>query len=161
MHRLFSLKLVTIVFCFGAALFLFSLGGCRKPEPARLIVSVQGQLFSDALVIIDGKQTGKLTQTLIQPDGKLLIDRIYNVTLPPGHRDIPEKDNFEGTLDSLEVKTGQHVILLQADDGTTLQITADIPPGRHLVTYFSDEGKLTWNNIKLDAAPGSSVTVKP
>lgn len=151
---------IRIFVCLGIALLLLSSAGCRKPEPARVILLVEGQLFSGALVIIDGKEAGKLTQTLIKPDGKLFIDGIYSVTLPPGHRDIPEEDDYEGTLDSLALKAGEHTILLETNDGKTLQITADIPPGRHLVTYLSDDGKLTWNNTKLDAAPGTTVIIR-
>ena len=125
------------------------------------VLAVDGQLFSDALVIIDGKQAGKLTQTLIKPDGSLYIDGILTAKLPPGHADIPEENDYQGTIDSLEVKAGEHTILLQTEDGKTLEITASVPPGRHLVTYFSDEETLTWNNIKLKAAAGASVNVKP
>ena len=159
MCRLLPLKSISLFL--GVLLSLFPLGGCKKPEPARIILAVDGQLFSDALVIIDGKQAGKLTQTLIKPDGSLYIDGILTAKLPPGHTDIPEENDYQGTIDSLEVKAGEHTILLQTEDGKTLEITASVPPGRHLVTYFSDEETLTWNNIKLKAAAGSSVNVKP
>jgi len=89
------------------------------------------------------------------------IDGILTAKLPPGHADIPEENDYQGTIDSLEVKAGEHTILLQTEDGKTLEITASVPPGRHLVTYFSDEETLTWNNIKLKAAAGASVNVKP
>jgi len=159
MCRLLPLKLTALFL--GILLALLSPGGCKKPDPARIILAVDGELFSDALVIIDGKQAGKLAQTLIKPDGSLYIDGILTAKLPPGHRDIPEKDDYRGTIDSLELKAGEHTILLQTEDGKTLQITASIPPGRHLVTYLSDEETLRWNNAKLQAAPGSSVNVRP
>jgi len=159
MCRLLPLKSISLFL--GILLSLFPLGGCKKPEPARIILAGDGQLFSDALVIVDGKQAGKLTQTLIKPDGSLYIDGILTAKLPPGHADIPEENDYQGTIDSLEVKAGEHTILLQTEDGKTLEITASVPPGRHLVTYFSDEETLTWNNIKLKAAAGSSVNVKP
>lgn len=160
MKTVFTGKLVTIALCLGIILSLLFLQGCKKPETARIIIVVEGQLFSDAMVLVDGKQTGKLVQTLITPEGKLYIDGIHTATLPPGHSDIPESDEYEGTLDSMELKVGEHTILLQTDDGKNLEIKADIPPGRHLVTYLSDEEKLTWNNTKLEAVPGSTVTIK-
>jgi hypothetical protein len=160
MNTVFTGKLITIALCLGIVLSLSFLQGCKKPEPARVTIVVEGQLFSDAMVLVDGKQAGKLVQTLITPEGKLYIDGIHTVTLPPGHSDIPERDDYEGTLDSMEMKAGEHTILLQTEDGKTLQIKADVPPGRHLVTYLSDEEKLTWNNTKLEAAPGSTVTIK-
>ncbi len=159
MCRLFPRR--PVVLFLGILLVFLSTGGCKKPEPARIILVVEGEPFSDALVIIDGNQAGKLVQTLIKPDGRLFIDGIYNATLPPGPGDIPETDDFQGTIDSLELKAGEHTILLQAEEGKMLQIKADIPPGRHFVTYLSDEGKLTWNNTKVDAAPGTTVNVKP
>jgi len=160
MKTVFTGKLVSIALCLGIILSLLLLQGCKKPEPARIIIVVEGQLFSDAMVLVDGKQAGKLVQTLITPEGKLYIDGIHTATLPPGHSDIPESDDYEGTLDSMEMKAGEHTILLQTEDGKTLQIKADISPGRHLVTYLSDEEKLTWNTTKLEAAPGSTVTIK-
>ncbi len=159
MCRLLPLK--SIALFLGILLSFLSLGGCRKPEPARVILAVDGEMFSDALVIIDGKQAGKLTQTLIKPDGNLYIDGILTAKLPPGHGDIREKDDYQGTIDSLELMAGAHTILLQTEDGKTLQITARIPPGRHLVTYLSNEETLTWNSAKLKAPPGSSVNVRP
>jgi hypothetical protein len=159
MCRLLPLKFIALFL--GIILLFLSPGGCKKPEPARIILAVDGELFSDALLIIDGKQAGKLTQTLVKPDGSLYIDGIVTAKLPPGHRDIPESNDYQGTIDSLEVKAGEHIILLQTEDGKTLEITASIPPGLHLVTYRSDEETLTWNNIKLKAPAGSSVNVKP
>ncbi len=70
------------------------------------MVQVEGELFSDALLWIDGKQAGKLTKTVIKTDGQLFIDDKYTVTLPPDHKDIPSEDQCTGTLDSLEMKPG-------------------------------------------------------
>ncbi len=158
--RILMEKTITIALCFAIVLSLASAQGCKKPEPARIIFAVEGELFSDALVFLDGNQAGKLTQTLITADGKLYIDGILNVTLPPGHRDIPEEDDYTGSLDSFELKPGEHIIMLQTDEGKTLRIKANVTPGRHLVTYLGDEQVLRWNDVKLQAAPGTTVTVQ-
>lgn len=133
--------------------------GCKKPEPARIIFTIEGELFSGASLVIDGKPAGKFMQTLIKSDGKLYIDGIYNATLPPGHHDIPEGDAYSGTLDSLELMSGEHTIMLMTDDGKFLQIKAAVSPGRQLVTYFSDDGVLKWDGQKVNAAPGATVTI--
>ncbi len=159
--RISRKKALTVILCVAFIIPLFFAPGCKKPEPARIIFTVQGELFSDASLVINGKPSGKLVQTLIKKDGKLYIDSIYNITLPPGHRDIPEEDAYTGTLDSLELISGDHTIMLLADDGKFLQIKASVLPGRQLVTYFSDEGVLKWNNEKIKAAPGETVNIKP
>ena len=137
---------------------ILSMTGCKKPEPARLVVQVEGELFSDALLSINGKQVGKLTKTLIKADGQLFIDDAYTATLPPGHRDIPEQDQCSGTLDSLEIKSGTYTILLQTEDGKSLQINASLKPGLNIIDYNSDEQVLKGNDAKMKAAPGSTVT---
>lgn len=142
------------------ALVLSAAGlGCKKPEPARLMVQVEGELFSDAFLSINGKQTGKLTRTLIKADGQLSIDGAPTVKLPPGHRDIPQQDQYSGTLDSLEITSGTYMILLQTQDGKSLQIKASLKPGLNIVDYNSDEQIVKWNNQKISAAPGTTVTL--
>ncbi len=136
-----------------------AIAGCKKPEPARLMVQVEGQLFSDALLWIDGKQVGKLTKTEINTDGQLFIDNKYTVTLPPGHKDIPSQDQCTGALDSLELKPGKYVILLQTEEGKSLQINARLVSGLNTMVYYSDQQVLKLNDAKTKAAPGSTVTL--
>jgi hypothetical protein len=134
--------------------------GCKKPDPARVMVQVEGEAFSDALVFINGKQVGKLVRTFITTDGKLFIDDVYTITLPPGHQDIPEADKYTGALDSLQIKPGTYPIVLQTVDGRSLQINASLKPGMNIIDYHSDEQTIYWNNNKIKAAPGAT-TILP
>ena len=136
-----------------------TINGCKKPEPARLMVQIEGELFSDAILSIDGKQVGKLTRTLIKTDGRLFIDNVYTVTLPPDHKDIPAEDQCTGALDSLEMKAGKYTILLKTEDGQTLQINATLVSGLNLIIYDVDGQILKLNNARTNAAPGSTVTL--
>jgi hypothetical protein len=147
-----------IIFTILSLVIILSITGCKKPEPARLVVQVKGELFSDALLSVNGKQAGKLTKTLIKADGQLSIDDIYTVTLPPGHKDIPEQDQYSGALDSLEIKSGTHTVLLQTQDGRTIQINASLKSGLNVVVYSSDQQVLKFNDARMKAAPGSTVT---
>ena len=142
-----------IIFTILSLVIILSITGCKKPEPARLMVQVEGELFSDALLSVNGKQAGKLTKTLIKADGQLFIDDIYTVTLPPGHKDIPEQDQYSGALDSLEIKSGTHTVLLQTQDGRTIQINASLKSGLNVIVYNSDQQILKFNDAKMNAAP--------
>jgi hypothetical protein len=135
-----------------------AIAGCKKPEPAQLMVRVEGELLSDALLWIDGKQVGKLTQTVIKTDGQLFIDDKYIVTLPPGHKDIPSQDQCSGAFESLELKSGKCVILLQTEDGKSLQINATLVPGMNTIAYDADQQTVKLKDAKMKAAPGSTVT---
>ncbi|MEN6616364.1 MAG: hypothetical protein ABFD12_07385, partial [Syntrophorhabdus sp.] len=109
---------------------------------------------------IDGKQAGKLIQTFIQPDGQLFIDGKYTVTLPAGHHDIPDADKYTGALDSLRLKAGQHTIILQGEEGTSLQVTVNLQSGLNTITYNSDDKILNWNDVKITAHPGEPVNLQ-
>lgn len=153
------LQMRAVVFGMLCLVTILFITGCKKPEPARLLVEVDGELFSDAVLLLDGIRAGKLIKTLIKGDGQLFIDDIYTVTLPPGHRDIPVEDQYTGTLDSLELKSGTHLILLQTEDGNSLQINASLKPGINIITYNSDEQLIKWNNTTIRAASDSTVTL--
>lgn len=148
----------TLVFILPLFVIL-ALAGCKKPDSARLMVQVEGELFSDALLWIDGKQVGKLTRTVIKTDGQLFIDDKYMVTLPPGHKDIPSQDQCTGVLDSLEMRPGKYVILLQTEDGKSLQVHATLASGLNTITYDPYQQILKLNDVKMKAAPGSTVTL--
>ena len=141
------------------AVFMLFLQGCKKPESTRIIFTIEGELFSDASALIDGKTVGRFMQTLIRADGTLYINGIYNATLPPGHRDVPEQEAFTGTLDPIELPPGKHTVLFITDDGKTLQVNMHVKPGQYLITYFSDEWMLGWNDTKIKAVPNGIVTI--
>lgn len=121
------------------------------------MVHVEGEPFSDALLWIDGKQVGKLTKTVIKADGQLFVDDKYVVTLPPDHKDIPAEDQCTGTLDSLEVKPGEYVILLQNEEGQSLQINASLASGLNTIIYNADRQIVKLNDAKKKAVPGTTV----
>lgn len=138
---------------------ILSMAGCKKPEPARLMIHVEGELFSNALLFVDGNQVGKLTQTLIKPGGELFIDDVHTATLPADHKNIPDEDQYTGALDSLEIKSGTHTLLLQTDDGRSLEIKTALPPGMTIITYYADKHLLKCNQSSVEAGPGSVVTL--
>jgi hypothetical protein len=157
-HMSYSRAIIFGVLSIAIALSLAG-WGCKKPDPARIMVQIEGEAFSDALLFIDGKQVGKLVRTFITTDGKLFIDDIYTVTLPPGHKDIPAEDKYTGALDSLQIKPGTYQIVLQTVDGRSLQINASLKPGMNIIDYNSDEQTIYWNNNKIKTAPGSTATL--
>jgi len=65
--RAFLFALVGIL----AGVVLIFAGGCKRPEPAKIIMNIDGKAFSDASILIDGKPVGRLTQTVITSDKDL------------------------------------------------------------------------------------------
>jgi hypothetical protein len=147
-------KIIVIIL---SLIVIAAIAGCKKSEPARLMVEVEGEFFSDALLFIDGKQVGKLTKTLIRADGQMFIDDIYRVTLPPEHKDVPSQDQCSGALDSLEMRSGKYALLLQNEEGKSLQINATLKPGLNVIVYNADQHVIKLNDVKMNAAPGTTV----
>lgn len=152
--RAFLFALVGIL----AGVVLIFAGGCKRPEPAKIIMNIDGKAFSDASILIDGKPVGRLTQTVITSDRKIYIDGVFSANLPPASEPV-DGDTYAGCADSIIVSAGDHTISLQAPDGESLQILAAVSPGFHLLTYSSDEKMLKWDGEKVAAEPGAKITV--
>jgi hypothetical protein len=147
-----------VVLAVLAGAVLMFMAGCRRSEPAKIVLNVDGKTFSDASILIDGKPAGRLTQTVITADREIYIDGVFSADLPPASQPA-EGDTYSGCADSIIVGAGEHAISLQAPDGVSLQIMAVVSPGYHLLTYSSDEKTLKWDGEKVAAEPGARVTV--
>jgi len=141
-----------------AGVILISTGGCKRPEPAKIIMNVDGKTFSDASILIDGKPAGRFTQTVITSDRKIYIDGVFSANLPPASQPA-EEDTYSGCADSIIINGGDHTITLQGSNGESLQILAAVSPGYHLLAYSSDEKTVMWDGEKVNAEPGAKVTV--
>jgi len=141
-----------------AGVILIFTGGCKRPEPAKIIINVDGKTFSDASILIDGKPAGRLTQTVITSDRKIYIDGVFSANLPPTGQSV-EEDTYSGCADSIIIGRGDHAITLQGSNGESLQILAAVSPGYHLLAYSSDAKTVKWDSEKVNAEPGAKVTV--
>lgn len=150
----------TFCVAFGilACVVLIFTGGCKRHEPAKIIMNVDGKTFSDASILIDGKPAGRLTQTVITSDRKIYIDGVFSANLPPAGQPA-EEDTYSGCADSIIISGGDHTIILQGSNGESLQIQAAVSPGYHLLAYSSDEKMVKWDGEKVNAEPGAKVTV--
>jgi hypothetical protein len=151
----------TIMLCIvtAHAVLLFA-GGCKpKDNSARITFNVEGQEFSGAEISINGTSAGRMEQTIIKSNGELYINGQFSATLPPDSPQIGKEDICSGVLDSITLKAGNHTISLSSE-GKTLQITAVVSPGYHLVTYSSALETIKWDNETIKAIPGTTVTIK-
>jgi hypothetical protein len=142
---------------------LICAGGCRKKqEPAKLIITVEGQEFSDAIISIDGTQIGHLTQTLIKTDGELYIDGVLTTTLPPpeDEEEARQEDEYTGAMDSIILSPGDHTIDLTTPEGKNLLIKVSIKSGFHQLTYLSEENTIKWDDKSFTAGAGESITIR-
>jgi hypothetical protein len=135
--------------------------GCHKQkDPARMILTIEGEEFSRAQVFVDGKQAGTFTQTLIKPNGEVHIDGVLVATKPPnGSEETQEEDMYSGSCDSLTLEPGTHAFAYQTIDGKRLEFEAPVSAGRHLVIYFPDKESIKWDDEVFKIAPGSKVTL--
>ena len=146
--------------CASMIVFLFLAGGCsRSKDPAKLILNIDGQEFSNAQIYIDGKPVGRFTQTVMKPNGELFIDGIFHAKLPPRETQA-EEDVCSGTFDSLTLPLGNHTFAYLSSGGKRLEFAADIVSGYHLVTYFSEKESIKWGDELFQVAPGHSLTIK-
>jgi hypothetical protein len=155
-------RVFTIVLCLvvAHAVLLFT-GGCKsKEETARITFNAEGPEFSDAEISIDNKSAGRLEQTIIKSNGELYINGQLSTTLPPGSPQISEEDACSGVLDSIILKPGDHTITFTSSEGKSLQITAVVSPGYHLVIYSPAQETIKWNNKTVKAISGTPVTIK-
>ena len=157
-----SKRLFTIILCIvlAQAVLLFTEGCKSKEENAQITFNIEGQEFSDAEVSIDGKSVGRMEQTIIKTNGELYINGQLSATLPPGSPQIGQEDTCSGILDSVTLKTGDHIIALSSSEGKNLQIKAVISPGYHLVTYSSAQETIKWDNETVKAIPGTTIIIK-
>jgi hypothetical protein len=161
MVDMYSQKVFTIILCLvlAQAVLLFT-GGCTpKDNSARITFNVEGQEFSDAEISINGMPAGRMEQTIIKSNGELYVNGQLFATLPPGSPHIGKENICSGVLDSITLKAGNHTISLSSE-GKSLQITAVVSPGYHLVTYSSARGTIKWDNETVKAIPGTTVTIK-
>ena len=150
-----------IIFCVAACVVLLFTGGCKpKDQTAHITFNMEGQEFSDAEISIDGKSVGLMEQTIIKSNGELYINGQLAATLPPGSPQIEKEDVYSGILDSIQLKSGKHTISLTAPKGGNIQITADVSPGFHLVTYSPEEETIKWGAEIVKATPGTPITIK-
>lgn len=138
-----------------AALFI---GGCRKSEPARLTIAVQGKDLSDADVFVDDKPLGRLTQTIITTDGKIYINGIFAASSRIVDNDR-QADLYSGCSDSINLASGRHTITLSRGGSQPLNITVDISPGYHLLSYFPQKAQVTWDQTTAQVGSGSTVVI--
>jgi hypothetical protein len=157
-----SKKLFTIILCIvlAQAVLLFAEGCKSKEENAQITFNVEGQEFSDAEISIDGKSVGRMEQTIIKTNGELYINGQFSATLPPGSPQIGQEDTCSGVLDSIILKTGDHVITLFSSEGKNLQIKAVVSPGYHLVNYSSAQETIRWDNETIKAIPGTTIIIE-
>lgn len=140
--------------------FLFFAVGCNKTkEPAKIILNIDGQEFSDAQIYIDGQSVGRFTQTVIKANGELFIDGIFQTIIPP--RETQEEEELcSGALDALTLSPGKHTFAYLTSAGKRLEYTVDIASGYHLVTYFPEKGMIKWGDESFQISTGQSLTLK-
>ena len=154
-ERIISLSLVCVL-----AVLLFCVGGCRKAkEPAKIILNIDGQEFSDAQIFIDGKPEGRFTQTIIKPNGELFIDGVLQAKMPQREAQ-QEEDVCSGAFDSLTMPLGNHTFAYLSSGGKRLEFAVDIVPGYHLVTYFPEKETIKWGDESFQISPGQSLALK-
>ena len=149
------------LYVYSALAVLLFTGGCTpKDNSARITFNVEGQEFSDAEISINDMPAGRMEQTIIKSNGELYINGQISAALPPGSPQIGKEDTCSGVLDSITLKAGDHTIALSSSEGKTLQITAVVSPGYHLVTYSSARETIKWDNETVKVVPGTTVTIK-
>lgn len=138
-----------LMFCFKA---------CKSQETSEVTISVEGKDLSDAEIFLDEKLAGRLIQTLIRSDGKILIEGIPAAKLPNLGRS-QKNDTFSGCFQGLQTLSGNHVITLRGNDGQSLRVTVNIAPGYHLLTFLPAKDLIKWDNVAVPVGPERSVTV--
>lgn len=135
----------------GTAIILIT--GCKKQEPARLTIAVEGRELSDALLIIDDKQIGSLTQTIIAADGGVYIDGKLAARLH-SHDNGHPTGFYTGCSDPILLASGKHTIVLQKSDAQPLKVVLDISSGYHLLTIVPEKRLIKWDHktIQIDSA---------
>jgi len=148
---------ISIILC---GIIMNLCGGCKRQEPSKLTIVVEGRELSDAEVIIDEKSAGRLTQTIIMPDGKIYIDGIL---VAKGHHQnhVRQGDTYSGCTGSLDLSSGKHTIILRKKEIQPLTFVVSTLPGHHLLTYFPEKDLVKWDNTSFQVGPGRKVTIAP
>lgn len=133
-------------------------GGCKKQEPAKLTISVEGKELSDAYILVDDRHAGSLTQTAIRSDGKIYINGVL-AAKAPGEMSDQGINNYSGCSDTITLPSGKHSITLEKGEAKPLKLIVDISPGHHLMVYFSDKDLVKWDNKSFQVSPSRQVTV--
>jgi len=153
--RWFPLVLLILL---GAALICAP--GCNKQKDlAGMILTIEGEEFSNAQIFVDGKQSGVFTQTLIKPNGEIHIDGQLVATKPPNGSELQEDDTYSGSCDSLSLEPGTHTFAYQTPDGKRLEFEALVSAGHHLIIYFPDKETIKWDDETFKAVPGSKIVL--
>lgn len=157
-QRLFETKYKYLFWFLCIPVFFVLIGeGCKRhKESANITLTVEGKEFSDAQIFIDGKSFGRFTQTVINTDGEVYIDGVFQTSLP-ANSSGKKGDEYTGSIDSLILPAGVHTFTYLTSDGKNLEFSVDISPGYHLAIYFSDDEKIKWDDKSFIIVQGKSL----
>lgn len=143
------------IFC-GTLIIL--IGGCKKQEPARLTITVEGRELSDAHLFIDDKQVGSLTQTIIAADGMVYVNGKFTARMH--HQDNNKGlDIYAGCSDPIHLNAGKHTIILQKNEIQPLKVVVSVQPGYHLLTILSEKALVKWGQKTIPIDSTNTVTI--
>jgi len=127
--------------------------GCKKQEPAKLTITIEGKELSDAHVYVDEKYVGRLTQTIITADGEIYIDGKLAARLH-SHDSGHSTDAYTGCSDPILLASGKHTIVLQKSEAQPLKVVLKISSGYHLLTIIPEKGLVKWDQktIQIDSS---------
>lgn len=149
--------MVKVLFFIGILIILYGTAsifavGCKKQEPAKLTITIEGKELSDAHVYVDEKHVGSLTQTIIAADGGVYIDgklaaRLHS--LDTGH----SADTYTGCSDPILLASGKHTIVLRKSDAQPLKVVLNITSSYHLLIIVPEKGLVKWDQktIQIDS----------
>jgi hypothetical protein len=120
-----------ILFAHAVILFAFACG----PYYSSMSLTVSDKIFSDALIMIDGKKEGHFKQSVANRFGEMFVngnkigqtnDRQTMKYLAP----MTDEFYYAGGMQT-SLKPGLYKIDFVAKDGSRLEVEANIPPGEH------------------------------
>lgn len=151
-------NMVRVRFLIGVFIILYGTAsifvvGCKKQEPAKLTIMIEGKELSDAQVYIDEKYVGSLTQTIIAADGGVYIDGKLAARLH-SHDSGHSTDTYTGCSDLVLLASGKHTIVLQKIEVQPLKAVLNISSGYHLLTIVPEKGLAKWDQktIQIDSS---------
>ena len=149
-------SIIALVVLWGISIILC--GACRKQEPARLTISVDGKELSDAFILVGDHYVGSLTQTVISSDGKIYINGIF-AARTSGPASNQEVNIYSGCSDTMTLPSGRHALMLGKGVDKNLQIDVDVSPGHHLLIYLPDKDLVKWDNKSFPVGPNRKVSI--